>query len=1704
MKPPDRVIVPRTVRPVEWDGHEDPLRRVGSPQTASGRGQPSSPKTLGDFRDERFIVLLGEPGSGKTTEFKAAQERDQNAECVEARAFLTAVRAFLLSDPDRRPEWKDKTLFIDGLDEARAGPGDPREPLDDILAGLAALRCPPARLACRSAAWLAINDLEAIRSEPGYEQPQILRLDPLTEQDIRTLLASGPYPDTNSFLDEARGRGLDGLLKNPLTLDLLAKAVAREGTWPESLAKTFEQACSQLVSEGNHEHAAATRFSPVAEPDILDAAGRISALFLLADQNGIAWDGTDVSEPDGVLLVSPLGGRHCDEMRRALDSRLFAATTPGIFVPAHAHVAEYLAARHLTQSIQDGALLSRVLTLVVLGDGIPSQLRGLAAWLAALCPSARRRLVDADPVAVVTYGDAAEFGEQDREHLLGRLAEQSNPYLWTFSADLLGGLVSPRTMDRLRDWTRGDDRSATTQGAMKLLLSGMAAVPQRCGREAARTDLLAVARDATWDSSVRSLALEVSVKRRNGPSLVKARGELLQDILAGNVSGPHDDLTTALISDLYPDHISPRDVWDYVGVPVDSELAHVLVDQSDSNDCRALLGALRNRSSKPGDGHDDSLTRLTWRVLEKALWENIDTVDAATWYDWIEMAAYDAHRRTWVAGRPNPDSAGVQSRLAERPTLQQNLILEFLSRNRGHAELAYEARDFCQLILRAGEPPRFEEWCLEQAREMSTAHEDAAHWLLQRAVASRRKARPSGDWLSEPLAFVAGCPMLEEALRDLAGHDKRVHERRLRYQTRRPEAPSLLAQVSKHKDALLRGEGPVALVKALGRAYFDHDAQPAPADSRSRLLHALANNEEATDVAMQALASVPLRDDDGCVADIMRLDRDRQFSGWGFPFLAGVDVMDRRGDKVPEVLGERVEMALWFYFTTSFPDDELPEWFARMLGSHAPLVAKVLADVHRNRFHGEADHLRRLGEDDRYQEVARLALPGLLKTFRAKGNLSQAYMLRAVLVAAIRHWPREVAARVRERVAVRRMNVAQRAVWLGAGVAVAPTEFVGEAVDFVASSAKGQQARMTHLVAVLHCIGESQERRLWRCATADAADVAALLRLLGPAHPPIWYGAAHKTGYIGARGEDWGADLAGHMISVLAQMPTPAAGRELDLLIDDPRLEAWHGELHGARVRQGVIQRDAEHAVPSIAEVEDVLNNGPPANAADLTALVVDRLTEIGRHAGHGAADDWQPYMAAATRDGGAELREPLKTESAFAAALLRALVATLPTGVRARLDTSRDKDERPVIQVIHRDHSVSVEITSSDDRNLWRLPRHQTLDRHPRDNKRSEYWIYLVLWFGWNNLKPPMPPPTGIPPTSPEELAHHLEEDLIHDARHQRQVVVIDARGLLADAAATHTHTTRRSRRMKNPRVFISYSWDNERHKKWVTALADRLRGDGIDLVYDKTHLKPGDRIPRFIQDNVRESDYILVICTCHYKQKADDKIGGVGYEDNIITGELYVRGDERKFIPILASGTWETALPTWAESKKGIDLRSEKHGDDEYDQLLAHLLSNEHAEPGNHDGITTSEEGTDKTLEDRTSTPIKIDRVLTDEITEPRRDGSPGSDLYTISFLLNRRPSQQWASIFVELWNNPPRYSTMHRPGIAYVVDKKIVLDGTTMEEVKEYHRETLNVCVTEANKRERTAFDVTTREEERRRARSGAHRRHMEELADGMFST
>lgn len=155
-------------------------------------------------------------------------------------------------------------------------------------------------------------------------------------------------------------------------------------------------------------------------------------------------------------------------------------------------------------------------------------------------------------------------------------------------------------------------------------------------------------------------------------------------------------------------------------------------------------------------------------------------------------------------------------------------------------------------------------------------------------------------------------------------------------------------------------------------------------------------------------------------------------------------------------------------------------------------------------------------------------------------------------------------------------------------------------------------------------------------------------------------------------------------------------------------------------------------------------------------------------------------------------------------------------------------------------------------------------------------------------------------------------------------------------------------------PRVFVSYSWESENHKDWVRKLAERLRSKGVDARLDQWFVRLGESFTQFMEVEVRESNFVLVVCTPTYARKSNDREGGVGYEQQIVSGELVAGAPRSKFVPAIRFGQPDASLeragcrenercavPTHFLAARYVDFRDDLAFEDGVDELVNHMLS-------------------------------------------------------------------------------------------------------------------------------------------------------------------
>ena len=144
------------------------------------------------------------------------------------------------------------------------------------------------------------------------------------------------------------------------------------------------------------------------------------------------------------------------------------------------------------------------------------------------------------------------------------------------------------------------------------------------------------------------------------------------------------------------------------------------------------------------------------------------------------------------------------------------------------------------------------------------------------------------------------------------------------------------------------------------------------------------------------------------------------------------------------------------------------------------------------------------------------------------------------------------------------------------------------------------------------------------------------------------------------------------------------------------------------------------------------------------------------------------------------------------------------------------------------------------------------------------------------------------------------------------------------------------------HPSVFISYSWDDEPHKQWVLDLADRLSQNGIYVYLDRYDLKLGKDMVHFMESSIEKADRILVIGTPKYKEKADARVKGVGFEQSIIATSMMSDLGTDRFIPVLRVGPKEAALPLLLQGRIGAFMDKNENFEKEFENLVREIHGN------------------------------------------------------------------------------------------------------------------------------------------------------------------
>lgn len=1330
-------------------------------------------RPLAAYRAISAYVLLGDPGAGKTKSF----EQEANASgghYIKARDFA-----------ELEPNLAGTVLFIDGLDEMRAGASDGRTPLGEIRRHLKRLGNPSFRLSCREADWFGDSDRKALEAVAPNGEIKVLHLDPLSKDDVRYLLEHKfAVADPATFLRDAESSGLDSLLRNPQALELMVEAVAGPER-PDSRAGVYELACRKLVREPNNEHQTARRAHPTPDDGLLQAAGFLGAVQLLAGLAGFSVE--DVAEDEGHVVVGALTAPAHLPLPAAIGTRLFQrgdGEQKRVFV--HRSIAEYLGARYLAARIDiEGLPVGRVIALLAGEDGgVVPELRGLAAWLAAHCRTARKVLIERDPLGIVLYGDVSVFTVEDKVRVLSALKAEAERYEHFRSEDWTAapfGALSSR--DMVPTFIRLLETPTPTDADMALLDCVLDALlwgprfQQIAGRDEQyrlNSQLERIARNADNRADVRATALDILMRdlEANKDCLIA----FVRDARDGQVTDDDDELTGRVLTRLFPHHLDPQSVFELLHPRKRERLIgtyrmfwsfHLERSSPDALLPEVLDQMVSHREELREALPELEAERMAGRLLARALEVHGDRIDDARLHDWLGTGL-DKHG----VGRVERDA---QQRIAQwlkaRPERYKAVLVEAERDCTDCTGIESRLRDASWRLYGANAPEDIVSWLLQRAVSTPNA-EVRDHYFseaIQRLIEQGGQSWPTLEALEFLDPWVSKHPDFEPILQKFSSwrlddwrkrqaiwEREHTDKQALRQSTMR-------AALRKHIDEIRRGMAPQAILNQLASAYLDLYSDISGETPRARLADLFGQDEELIEAAYLGFRRTLERDDLPTVTEIIDLETKGRMHLIRQPCLVGMSELFASDPAAALDLDEALLSRLVAFRLTW--GAELPgDWLDALIEARPALVADVLASYALALLRAGRDHLYgiwRLGYgNDSMAELARQAVPRMLEGFplRAKEKLLL-NVLDPLLKAGLRHLDRAVLADIiSARLTKGSMTAAQRTYWLACGLMMSPDEY-----------APKLKKHLGHRETLLgHLGGFLAEGERWPGLTSGLSvpAIGMLIEMLAPNSPPERPEEAHWVSQAMQV-----ADVVRGLINTLGNDPSEAADRELERLLPLPRLMQWRNALRHSIHAQRIARRKATFRRLDINDVCRTLVNREPANAADLAALTVAHLQDLAKRIRDGSTNDYRQYWSY-SKAGNPEHPKP---ENDCRDALLSDLQERLAKqGVDAIKEIYYADDKRADIRVSMggaNGFNVPVEIKKDSHKDLWRAIRRQLIERYTRDPGTDGFGIYLVFWFGGSG----MPLSGGKKPRTAAELEEQLRVSLTDEEARRISVVVID-----------------------------------------------------------------------------------------------------------------------------------------------------------------------------------------------------------------------------------------------------------------------------------------------------------------------------------------
>lgn len=1299
---------------------------------------------LRELRELKSWVLLGEPGSGKSTAFAE--------ECEKTGGKVIRISEFL--DEDFTGFHHEAVIYLDALDEARNTTNNNRNLLGQVARKLKQLGSPPFRISCRAADWYgALDHAELKKINEGI---RLFKLDELSIDDefVQQYIAGelnskpGTMP-VQVFMNRVKQQNLSPLLCNPLLIKLLINSI-HEKKFPESRREVFEFAVQKLAKEHDPYYQKYAQNEKYSIDEILDRAGYLCSIMLFSNRVGFALISGNAHLKTH-LQADEFGD--LDQLSlRALRSALFRpSNVQNNAEPFHRTVAEFLAAQWITKQIEQHALpIGRVLRLFEGFDKkTVSSLRGLFAWVATLSLSAFQRMVEIDPLAIAIYGDAACLSTaQKKEVILGLQREAQSYFGFNWQVPFkspLQSLWDPEFESYFIENFKSASREKSHQAFIGELLDILKS--NETSEQLAFALENIVADHSFWER-IRNNALDVLLAT---PGQRYRTLKLLNQITTGEIKDSEDSLLGTLLEALYPEKIGPSKVLDYLHRPKNPNLFgayvffwhHQLSERTTNSDLSILLDELANRERLECFEGMLSLKRLIGQLVIRALNELGDEINDDKLFSWLGIGS----NKYGGVERNTKDQQQIADWFSERP----KRYLSFVSIAAMQASKAARPRHtystIKQRISGSKLPTELGVWHLNQAQ--SACEHATVEIHLEEAIRSLYFAQGNEGLSLEMIEnFSRTHPAYQDFINSFLVQERSDAERELAHNRSAEKSDAEKKRsdntqtFTKYLDEIKAGTASLGIFYNLAIVWNGITNDVEGSNPQQRFDSFFLNSAEIYNAALtgfQRFVQVHSLPD---YTEIIELYINNKRPRLQFPTIVGLEALFESNTSAFNSMDE-VRMKSLVATQLAYGLREKPKWLAYVANSQPQLVSEVWVHFVSACFKKgllATPNISEICDWPEYRAVAILGVTKALESYPAKGRTEQLNALRHLLYFAMNNLRSTLLSVVVHKLKRKSLDAGQRVYWVMAGLAVNPTEYETLLIAELAGSA----IKIHHFTQF---IGHDPHEKSY--ITINSAKF--LARLIEAVTPQADPSVENTDGLVSSSGELWW-NLR-RLITQLGESEDPAALAELRRLQQLPELEKIHFLLEHTAYDVQIRIRETSFEFLKPETLIKVLKNGEPVDVKDLQQLIVEHLDDyvasIHKDNANIYARFWDTYKE----------RRP-KDENDCRNIILSELKSRLsPHGVECSPEAQYVSNKRADIRAsFSNKFSVPMEFKCDWNPDLWTGLREQLINKYSIEKNANGHGIYVVLWFGKHSRENiPKRLDYSPPPQTPKQIEEYL-----------------------------------------------------------------------------------------------------------------------------------------------------------------------------------------------------------------------------------------------------------------------------------------------------------------------------------------------------------